>query len=141
MFPPGCLDLKHAVEQVSQAVSLEDLLRFDDRVQAWINTHCQALLQVCMGSSTMVKNLAPVMLQEAEAFLGESLRGTSVAEMYLTGKREEYEDTADEMIFDDLQPLHRRGDTGNRPHHAGQRNLDRQRPERRAGATASAIIA
>jgi hypothetical protein len=103
LFPPGCLDLREAIEQLSRTVTPEDLLQFDDGVQDWINTHCQALLQVCMGSSTSVKTLAPAMLLEAEAFLGERLQGESVAEMYLTGKRSEFAETADDMIFDDLQ--------------------------------------
>ena len=43
------------------------------------------------------------MLLEAEAFLGERLQGESVAEMYLSRKRSEFDETADDMIFDDLQ--------------------------------------
>ncbi len=103
LFPPGCLDLREAIAQVSHAVSPEDLVCFDQRIQAWIKGHCQALLEICMGSSSMVRNLAPVLLQEAEMFLAERLQGASVAEMYLTRKRTEFGDTADDMIFDDLQ--------------------------------------
>jgi serine/threonine protein kinase len=103
LFPPGCVDLSEAVEQVSQSVTVEDLLGFDDRVQAWIKIHCRALLEICMGSATMVKNLAPAMLVEAEGFLNERLQGASVADMYLTAKRGEYDENAEEMIFDDLQ--------------------------------------
>jgi hypothetical protein len=103
LFPPGCLDLREAVEQNSRSITADDLLCFDERIQDWIKTHCQALLEVCMGSSTMVKNLAPALLQEADAFLGERLQGASVAEMYVSRKRGEFDETADEMIFDDLQ--------------------------------------
>jgi eukaryotic-like serine/threonine-protein kinase len=103
LFPPGCKDLREAVEQVRRAVTVDDLLGFDERIQAWIKSHCQALLEVCMGSSTLVKTLAPALLQEAEAFLNERLQGASVAEMYLTRKRGEFDETAEDMIFDDLQ--------------------------------------
>lgn len=103
LFPPGCLDLREAVEQTSRALGADDLLAFDHRIQEWIAHHCQALLEVCMGSATTVKNLAPAILQEAAAFLNERLQGASVAEMYLTRKRAEFGDTAEEMIFDDLQ--------------------------------------
>ena len=103
LFPPGCLDLREAIEQLGQTVTLEDLLSFDERVQSWIKTHCDALLNVCMGSSSAVKSLAPAMLLEAETFLGERLQGESVAQMYLTRKRGEFDETADDMIFDDLQ--------------------------------------
>ena len=103
LFPPGCVDLRAAVERVRQAVTVDDLLSFDERIQAWIKSHCQALLEVCMGSSSLVKSLAPALLQEADAFLSERLQGTSVAEMYLTRKRGEFDETAEDMIFDDLQ--------------------------------------
>jgi serine/threonine protein kinase len=103
LFPPGCAGLPQAVEQLSTSVTSEDLLSFDACIQAWIKKHCRALLEVCMGSSTLVKNLAPALLQEADAFLSERLQGASVAEMYLTQKRAEFDETADEMIIDDLQ--------------------------------------
>ena len=103
LFPPGCLELSDAVAQLSQSITHEDLLSFDDRIQAWITAHCQALLQVCMGSSTTVRNLAPAMLQEAELFLSERLQGTSVAEMYLTRQRSQNEENAENVILDDLE--------------------------------------
>ncbi len=103
LFPPGCVDLPSAVEQLIQSVTFEDLVCFDVRMQEWIQTHCQALLQVCMGSSSTVKNLVPAMLHEAEIFLGERLQGASVAEMYLTGQRALHGDAAPDMIADDLQ--------------------------------------
>jgi serine/threonine protein kinase len=103
LFPTGCLDLKDAIEQLSKMIDGDDLVSFDERVQAWIKEHCRALLEVCMGSSTMVKNLVPALLHEAEVFLGERLEGASVAEMYLSRQFTEYEDTAEEIIHDELQ--------------------------------------
>ena len=103
MLPPGCLGESDALDQISQGITADDLLCFDERVQVWIRTHCQALLQICMGSATLVKNLAPAMLQEGQAFLSERLQGHSVADMYLTRKRGESEDNADDAILDDLE--------------------------------------
>lgn len=102
LFPPGCVDLQDAVHQLNQSVSPADLVAFDERVQAWISVHCQALLQVCMGSSTMVRTLAPALLEEAESFLGARMQGTSVADMYLTRKRAQHDEAAEAMILDDL---------------------------------------
>ncbi len=102
LFPPGCLDLKEAVAQLSQTIDEEDLLRFDARVQHWVHNHYQALLQICMGASSLVKNLAPAMLQEADGFLSDRLQGTSVAEMYLARTRSE-DALADNALADDLQ--------------------------------------
>jgi len=103
LFPPGCLELKDAVDQFSQTIGAEDLLRFDERVQHWIQNHCQALLQICMGASSLVKNLAPAMLQEAEGFLSDRLQGTSVAEMYLARNRGDDAESAAAGLRDDLQ--------------------------------------
>lgn len=102
LFPPGCLELKDAVAQFSQTIGPDDLLRFDERVQHWITNHCQALLQICMGASSLVKNLAPAMMQEAESFLSDRLQGASVAEMYLARHRGEDPDDASALL-DDLQ--------------------------------------
>ncbi len=102
LFPAGCQDLKDAVAQLNQTIGPEDLLCFDEIVQHWITNHCQALLQICMGASSLVKSLAPAMLQEAENFLGDRLQGTSVAEMYLARHRgQDAEDDAG--LLDDLQ--------------------------------------
>ena len=40
-----------------------------------------------MGTASIVKSLAPAMIQEAESFLSDRLHGTSVAEMYLSRHR------------------------------------------------------
>ena len=102
LFPAGCQDLTGAVAQLNQTIGPDDLVRFDEVVQEWITNHCQALLQICMGASSLVKNLAPAMLQEAENFLSERLQGTSVAEMYLVSHRgQDAEDDAE--LLDDLQ--------------------------------------
>lgn len=103
LFPPGCKDLNEAVKNLTDSVTIDDLICFDERMQAWIKTHCQALLQICMGSSTTVKNVAPAMMQEAEAFLGERLEGDSVAEMYLTRQRSQHPENGDANILDDLE--------------------------------------
>jgi hypothetical protein len=103
LFPPGCRDLNDAVKSLTDSITIDDLICFDERMQAWIKTHCQALLQICMGSSTTIKNVAPAMLQEAEAFLSERLEGDSVAEMYVARKRRDNPDDANANILDDLE--------------------------------------
>ncbi|MBI2803831.1 MAG: protein kinase [Planctomycetes bacterium] len=103
IFPPGCLDLPDAVDQLVRSVTAADVVAFDTQVQAWIRTNYKALLEICMGSSAMVRNLAPALLHEAEQFLGARLVGSSVADMYLTRKRAEFGEAADERIRDDLE--------------------------------------
>ena len=83
LLPEGCVDLKDAVEKVSAQVGPEDLLEFDKLVQQLLQEQFQALVHVCMGPPTMVRNLAPALLQEAVRFLEPHLDGTNAAQMYL----------------------------------------------------------
>jgi hypothetical protein len=103
LFPPGCVDLADAAHQLLRSVTPEDLVAFDERVQSWVESHFQALLQVCLGSSSTVRNLAPMIVHEAESYLGERLPAASVAEMYLTRQAAEHEEAADDSIRDDLE--------------------------------------
>ncbi len=103
LFPAGCIDLKDAVDQLNRSITPNDLLAFDNQVQQWITAQCQALLEICMGSSGMVRTLAPALLQEAESFLGARLHGTSVAQMYLSRKRASQHESTDPMIVADLE--------------------------------------
>lgn len=103
LFPSGCMDLKDTLAWIHQSITADDLLVLDDRIQGWIRLHAQALLQICMGSSAHVRNLAPAMLREAEEFLLERLRGASVAEMYLDQMERKHGAGADALILDDLE--------------------------------------
>jgi serine/threonine protein kinase len=103
LFPTGCLNLKDAVQRLIHEVSFEDQLQFDHRIQAWVVANYQALLHVCMGTSTQVRNLAPAMIHEAESFLMDRLQGESVAEMYLAQQRRRYEDDLDDQVIDDFE--------------------------------------
>lgn len=70
LLPDGCKSMSEAVEHLETQVSVDDLLAFDNVVQALINKQFHALLHVCMGPSNLVRALAPLMVQEAEEFLG-----------------------------------------------------------------------
>jgi hypothetical protein len=83
LLPPGCVDLEDAQQQLENAIGKEDLLAFDQRIQQLLQQQFQALVHVCMGPSTVVKSLAPAMLQEAITFLEPHLASTNIAEMYL----------------------------------------------------------
>jgi serine/threonine protein kinase len=103
LFPADCPSLHEAVDRLTREISHQDQLEFDSRVQRWITANCDALLQICMGSSNQVRNLAPIMLQNAQTFLKERLHGASVADMYLAQQRSRYSGNTDELIMDDLE--------------------------------------
>jgi len=103
LYPAGCLNLKDAIGRLTQEITLEDQLQFDQRIQEWITANYHALLHVCMGTSTQVRNLAPAMVHEAETYLKERLHGASVAEMYLMEQRRRYNEGADDIVVDDFE--------------------------------------
>ncbi len=83
LLPASCLTLDEAIEQTGKALTADDLAAFDKRAQELIRKHYRALVQVCMGSSTTVRTLAPQLVRLAERFLEPRFNGSSVAEMYL----------------------------------------------------------
>ena len=83
LLPEGCADIKDAIEQIDNEIGPEDLLAFDHIVQRLLEQQFQALVHVCMGSSNMVKSLAPALIQEAVRFIEPRLANTNAAEMYL----------------------------------------------------------
>ncbi|MBI3410471.1 MAG: protein kinase [Planctomycetes bacterium] len=83
LLPPGCEDLREASAQLEQGVGREDFLAFDQQVQAVIKREYRALVQICLGPSHVVRELAPLLLREAEGFLEPRLQGGNVAEMFL----------------------------------------------------------
>jgi serine/threonine protein kinase len=82
LLPASCLKLEDAIEETDRALTLADLTDFDRRAQELVRQHFRALVHVCMGSSTMVRNLAPQLVRLAERFLEPRFKGSSVAEMY-----------------------------------------------------------
>ena len=63
-------------------------------------------MQVCTGPSQVVKNLAPVMLAEAEEFLEPFLKGASVADLFIQQKGVDDGDPRDELLkaYDESAP-------------------------------------
>ena len=87
LLPEGCVDLKDAIERINDEIGSDDLLAFDHIVQKFLEQQFQALVHVCMGPSSMVKSLAPALIQEAIRFLEPRLAGTNAAEMYLAQQK------------------------------------------------------
>ncbi len=88
LLPPGCPKIDRAAGSLDKELTAEDLATFDQGVQKIVRKNYRALLEVCMGSSSTVRNLAPQMLDEAKRFLEGRLRGISVAELLLSKDEE-----------------------------------------------------
>jgi serine/threonine protein kinase len=105
LLPAGCASLDDALEQLDKDVTHDELLALDQQVQLLIRQQYRALVNVCMGSSAMVRTLAPAMLARAREFLGPRIGSTSVAELLLNPHSADEGQRIDEAVGE-LQELY-----------------------------------
>ncbi len=103
LLPVGCNSLDDAVGKLDAQVKEEDLLAFDAQVQALLRRQCGALVQVCMASSTTIKELAPQLQLEAEHFLASRLDVSNVVEMYMAHLPSPEQGDLERKVQDELQ--------------------------------------
>jgi serine/threonine protein kinase len=101
LLPPGCATVEDAVRQLQTGISPEDLLAFDQQAQALVRKEFRALVHVCMATSTVIRTLAPLLVDEAEKFLQPRVDSASVAELLL--QRYLDDDDAEARLESDLQ--------------------------------------
>ncbi len=106
LLPAGCRTVEEAVAQIDEGVTPDRLLDLDQKVQVVLRKQFRALVQVCMTSTSVLKTLAPAMLQEARAFLEPALASADVAEQYLEQFAETAEGSATEALQRDLKEVH-----------------------------------
>ncbi|MFO0863103.1 MAG: hypothetical protein U0744_00320 [Gemmataceae bacterium] len=107
ILPDKCKTLDDAVKQCEASILEEHLLAFDQAAQEMIRKQFRALLEICMGSSTVVRNLAPALLQEAEKYLEPGFQGASVAEIVIAQKGNDDPEHLAEFLqqsFDETAP-------------------------------------
>jgi serine/threonine protein kinase len=107
ILPDKCKTLDDAVKQCEASILEEHLLAFDQTAQEMIRKQFRALLEICMGSSSVVRNLAPALLQEAEKYLEPGFQGASVAEIVIAQKGNEDPEHLAEFLhqsFDETAP-------------------------------------
>ena len=83
LFPEGCLDLTQAVSRATAALGEEELLELDGRIQKAIRAQFVALVQVCLASNNVTRNVARAMREVAEAFVAEQMEKADVARLFL----------------------------------------------------------
>ncbi len=83
LLPAGCTKVEEAITILDKRIGPDELLAFDQRIQVIVEKEYRALVHVCMGTSHVVKNLAPLMMRDAEIFLQPLLQGASVADLFL----------------------------------------------------------
>ncbi len=83
LLPPGCRTFEDGIRRLERAVTADELVELDRRVQPLLRKRFKALVQVCMTSGTVLRTLAPMLLQEARTFLEPHLDGSDVTALYL----------------------------------------------------------
>ncbi len=85
LFPQGWSNLKEAIDQVEKGLTPEDLLQLDAQLQQMIrsNPAFNSLVNVCVSSKNMTKELAQALKKDAVAFVEEKLGATDAARLFL----------------------------------------------------------
>ncbi|HWG43896.1 MAG TPA: tubulin-like doman-containing protein [Gemmataceae bacterium] len=105
LFPAGCKDLKEAIEFIEGRLGTEALNDLDARMEAMFKKQFTALVNVCLTSANVLKNVESAMLHTAEEFIAGHLGDLNVAEMFLEN-HPDAQQAADEIssFFDESAP-------------------------------------
>lgn len=105
LFPLGCKDLQEAVEHFEGRLGTDALNELDGRMEAMLKKQFTALVNVCLTSAHVLKNVEMAMLQTAEEFVAVLVGELDVAEMFWE-QNPDAEQSADELrsFFDEACP-------------------------------------
>jgi serine/threonine protein kinase len=82
-YPGGCKDLKETLQYLESQLKEDALKELDVRMQEMLHKQFTALVNVCLGTDNVLKNVEAAMRQTAEAFAAERLGEVNVTEMFL----------------------------------------------------------
>lgn len=83
LYPPGCKDFKDTLAYVENRLGEEALNELDAQMEAMLKKQFTALVNVCLSSGNVLKNVATAMRHTAEQFVAARLGEWNVAEMFL----------------------------------------------------------
>jgi serine/threonine protein kinase len=81
LLPAGCKRVAEVVNQLADQLTEDEVLAFDDSMQIHVRKQYKAFLNVCLGATGMVRALAPVMVQEASAYLDQRFPPPNVVDL------------------------------------------------------------
>jgi serine/threonine protein kinase len=82
LLPPGCKSIDHAVLQLLETITPEDLRILDRRIQGQIEPRFGSLLATCISSANQLPELGRVVEEQARALVTEKLGQINVVEMF-----------------------------------------------------------
>jgi serine/threonine protein kinase len=83
LFPAEWADLNEAVEKIVAGLSGEDLLGLDERLQKMIRGKFVALVNICMSSKNMTRDVLNALREVASGFVEERLGDRDVSRLFL----------------------------------------------------------
>jgi serine/threonine protein kinase len=115
LLPAGCRLLEEAIDQMMDSIGPDQEIELDHIMEAMIQQHFQAMVNVCMTQTNILKEVQMRMLDTASDYAGSLLAETNVAEMFLD-QVHEYEQRLAELsgYFVEAQPELRPGLFSNR---------------------------
>jgi hypothetical protein len=105
LYPAGCRDFKETLTHFENRLGTEPLNELDMQMEAMLKKQFTALVNVCLTSSNVLKNVEMAMRHTAEEFLAARLGEMNVAEMFLTHHAGDSEAIAEIAgFFDEAAP-------------------------------------
>jgi serine/threonine protein kinase len=105
LYPAGCSNLKETVADFENRLGTEALNELDVQMEAMFKKQFTALINICLTSANVLKNVEAAMLHTAEQFVAERLGEMNVAEMFVA-QHAETGQAGDEItaFFDEAAP-------------------------------------
>jgi eukaryotic-like serine/threonine-protein kinase len=91
LFPAGCQNLSEATGKFLASFTPDELLELDTKIQKMLRSSFMALINICLSTKNMLKDVERSMIETAMEFTGTMLTETNVAEILL----EQYPDQSE----------------------------------------------
>lgn len=88
LLPPGCLSIDHAVSQLLEKLTPEDLRTIDCKLQTQIEQAFAGLFSVCTKSINLISDLQALMLEQTRNLLSTRLGEVNIVDMFVEKYRQ-----------------------------------------------------
>jgi eukaryotic-like serine/threonine-protein kinase len=103
LIPFGCKDLLQAVDQFTESITTQDLLKIDSLVSERMEQHYPRLAELCLSNIEQLRPIRELILQEAKRYLEHRLTLGDAAGLFLDNQRNPEE--AFRKIFAEAEPM------------------------------------
>lgn len=83
LLPEGCSGLAEATDQILAALTPEDLLTLEERIQKMIRSQYRALIEICLGSQQVTTQVAGSLQRVVKDFLNHWMHHADITDLFL----------------------------------------------------------